>query len=217
MSAALERIAIERLNDSNHDIASGAISMLQGYGSDAGEKALWRRFETWHDTWKDRVDKLKAVADGRQTDQQIWHERALVRALSHGTNWITGRAKLERLRTLCLTDPGRKEVDSLLEGWREPIAIRFNSGVDGEFPSAPLSGMISTSGRNIDDQWWVAQNFVDSLAELKKLLCRFPVGTTFGFPTGMLTDSVAEQRLFDDLKQTLAPHGMKLVKSQPCE
>ncbi len=217
MSAELERIAIERLNDKNPEIASNAIWTLQGYGSAAAEQALWRRFEKWHDTWKDRVGELTVADNGSQTAPQVQLELSLIDALSHANNWITDRAKLERLRALCLTKRRQQHVDEMLDHWREPVAIHFNPGTDGEFPSAARAKSYAFPFPAVENQWWVTQYFAHSLADLKKLLARFPAGTTFGFPTGILTDPVAEQRLFDDLQESLAPHGMKLVKSPPRE
>jgi hypothetical protein len=52
-----------------------------------------------------------------------------------------------------------------------------------------------------------------SLAELKKLMACFPAGTTFTFPSGMLTDTGAEERLFADVQRDVASHGLKLVKA----
>ena len=211
MSTELERIAIERLNDKNHEIATDAIALLGGYGSTAAEQALWRRFEKWHGTWKDRVAELKVIDNG----SQVRFEQSLVSALSDATNWITDRERLVRLRKLCLTS--QQHVDRMLDDWREPVAIHFNAGTDGEFPSAAPPKFYAMPFPAVDNQWWVTQYFAHSFADLKKLLARFPAGTTFGFPTGILTDAMAEQRLFDDLQESLAPHGMKLVKSPPRE
>ncbi len=217
MSAELEQIAIERLNDKNHAIATDAIALLGRYGSTAAEQALWRRFEKWHNTWKGRVSELTVDDNGTQTDPQIRIEHSLVYALSHAKNWITDRAKLTRLRAMCLTEQGQETLDRTLEGWREPIVIHFQPGTDGEFSSMLAPQSYTNQFPSNNDYWMVAQYDAPSLADLKKLLSRFPTGTTFSFLSGMLTDAVAEQRLFDDLQQSLVPHGMKLVKSPPRE
>ena len=212
MTAELERIAIERLDDENLEIAGDAVRLLRRYGSAAAEQVLWRRFEKWHAAWKDRVGELKVVDKGQQTDPHVLFEYSLVSALAYRKYGLTGPAKLERLRSLCLTKPNQTRVDYLLNGWREPVAIRFSAGTESEFPSA-IPPAMSFRSPPANDTWWAAQYTVQSLAGLKKLLARFPTGTTLSFPTGMLTDAQAEERLFRELEQHLASHGLKLVKS----
>ena len=118
---------------------------------------------------------------------------------------------------MCVTEQGQETVDWTLERWREPIVIHFQPGTDGEFSSLLAPQSNTNQFPSSHDYWMVAQYDAPSLADLKKLLSRFPTGTTFSFPSGMLTDAVAEQRLFDDLQQSLVQHGMKLVKSPPRE
>jgi hypothetical protein len=125
---------------------------------------------------------------------------------------MTDPPKLQRLRTLCLTEQGRKHVDYLLDFWRQPIAISFQPGSESEFPTARE---ILQYGQPESDYWYVGRYSAKSLAELKDLLARFPAGTTFSFPTGMLTDTGAEERLFVKLQRDVASHGLKVVKSPP--
>gem|GEM_PF-1536400 len=209
MSTRLERIAVDHLDDENAEIAADAIALLATHGSAAAESALWKRFESWHDKWKDHVDDLKVVKRGVQPDLQVRLERSLIDGLALATNWIADRAKLEHLRTLCLTRLGQQTVDVLLDIWSQPLSIYFSPGIDSEF-----DGTAEPHGWHpqIDDDWCVAQYHARSFAELKTLLARFPAGTAFGFQTGMLADEPAEARLFDALEKHLASHGLKLVK-----
>jgi len=212
MTAELERIAIERLDDKSLEVAGDAVRLLRKHGSAAAEQVIWQRFERWHAAWKDRVDELKVVDKGQQTDPKVHFEYALVDALIYGRSWFTDPAKLKRIRSLCVTQPNRTRVDYVLDRWREPMAIQFSSGSESEFPSVrPPVTSFGSPPRN--DRWHLAQYSAYSLAELKKLLARFPKGTTLSFPTGMLTDAQAEQRLFADLQQHVASHGLKLVKA----
>jgi len=212
MTAELERIAIERLDDENLEIAGDALRLLRKHGSAAAEQIIWRRFESWHIAWKDRVGELRVVDKGQQTDPQVRFENELVDALIYGRSWFTGPPKLKRLRALCLTKPNRTIVDSRLRSWREPVAIQFSVGTESEFPSA-RPAITSFGSPPQYDRWYVAQYSAYSLAEFKKLLARFHKGTTLSFPTGMLTDAQAEQQLFTDLQQHVASHGLKLVKA----
>jgi len=212
MAAELERIAIERLDGENLEIAGDALRLLRKHGSAAAEQIIWQRFESWHAAWKDRVGELKVVDSGSQKDPQVRFEYELVKALIYGRSWFTAPSKLKRVRSLCLTKPNRTIVDSRLHSWREPVAIRFSVGTESEFPSArPV--ITSFGSPPADDSWFVARYTARSLAELKKLLTRFPKGTTLSFPTGMLTDAQAEERLFTDLQQHATSHGLKLVKA----
>lgn len=208
MTVELERIAVEHLDDENLEVATDALSLLQRHGSAAAEPSLWRRFEKWHAAWSGRVGELTVVDSGSQTYPQVRFEGSLVDALAYGRSWITDPPKLQRLRKLCLTKPHRQQVDHLLAAWGEPIPIRFSSGRVSEFSSAPAS---LYRGAPAYDNWYVAQYSAESLAELKSLLARFPNGTSFSFPAGMLTDESAEERLFGELEQHLAAHGLKLV------
>lgn len=191
MSPELERIAIDHLEDRNRDIVQNAISLLREHGSAEAEQPLWGRLEKLHSTWKDRVPELKNI-DPEAPANPVAFEQSLVYALAHAKGWFIDRERLLQLRKICLTS--QKEVDQLLEAWREPVMIQFQAGADGEFPSAPPPNSHRTP---LHDYWWVTQYYVTSLAELKTLLARFPTGTTFCFPVGMLTDPAAEQKVFD--------------------
>ena len=92
------------------------------------------------------------------------------------------------------------------------MEIHFRRGPEGEFPNAPRPQSGAFPDTSIDDNWSVSLYSASSLAELKKLLSRFPEKTTFGFPTGMLTDAMAEQKLFDELQKQLASNNQQLVK-----
>jgi hypothetical protein len=210
MTPELERIAVEHLDDENLEIATDALRLLRLRGSAAAEQVLWQKFESWHAAWKDRVGELRSNTVSSQSDPQVRFESVLVDALVYGKSWFTGPPKLKRLRALCLTERNRTIIDARLNEWREPVAIHFQAGGDSEFPSARPAWQ---RGQPAYDCWHVAQYSAYSLAELKKLLARFPAGTTFTFPTGMLTDADAEERLFADLKREVALHGLGLIKA----
>jgi hypothetical protein len=203
MSPALERIAVQRLNDKDPGVAANAISLLRDHGSGAAEQVLWRKFEQWHDKWKDRVGTFTVVVSGTQTDPQVLFEGAIVYALAHARNWITGPPKLKRLRGLCLTKPAKATIDRLLESWIEPVAIRFTAGNSSGFiPTTPY------------ETWFVAQYYVTSVADLKKLLTRFPADTTFSFPASISDDATADEKLFSELERYLALNQLKLVRAR---
>ncbi len=203
------RLAIERLDDENLELAGDALRLLRKHGSAAAEQVIRQRFERWNAAWKDRVGELKVVDSGSQTDPQVLFERELVDALIYDRSWFTGPPTLKRVRSLCLSKPNQTMVDFDLDRWREPVAIQFSSGSESEFLNARPS---YHRGNPSYDCWHVAQYSAYSLAELKKRLARFPKGTTLSFPTGMLTDAQAEEQLFTDLQQHAASHELKLVR-----
>ncbi len=202
-SPGLERVAIQFLDDQNPENVEKAVWFLGGHGSAAAEQVLWGRLEKSHAAWKDREPEMPAA------DAEL--EASLVRAISHSPHWITDKSKLSRLRMLCVTKASQDEVDHILSAWREPIEIRFQPGLDGEFYSA-----VFRSGSNynpMEDYWWVAgQYHACTLAELKTLMARLPSKVTFQFPTGMLADAAVEQKVFDELEESLASNGQKLVR-----
>jgi hypothetical protein len=203
LSPGLEQVAIELVNDQNLENVTEAVSFLGGHGSAASERVLWGRLEKSHAAWKGRESEMPAA--------EAELEGSLVRAISYSRRWITDKAKLSRLRMRCVAKSSQQEVDRLLSGWREPVAIDFQPGLDGEFYSA-----ISQSGSHrtpIEDYWWVAGQYpARSLNELKTLLARLPSGITFQFPSGMLSDAKAEQKVFNELQESMAAHGQTLVK-----
>jgi hypothetical protein len=212
MTAALEKIAIERIDDKDPIVVWDALRTLQWYGSAAAERALWRKFEQWHDTWKNRLGELTVALNGSRKYSQVDIENWFITAIADGRNWIADPPKLKRLRKLCLTEEGREHVDYLLGFWRQPITIGFQPGSESEFVNARE---LYLRGQPESDYWHVGRYSAKSLAKLKKLLARFPAGTTFTFPTGMLTDPDAEERLFTELQREVASHDLKLVKAPP--
>jgi hypothetical protein len=214
MSLALERVAIQHLDDANREIAANAVAVLGSHGSPAAEQSLWDTFQKWHNAWEGRVDELTAAVKGSQVDPQVRFEQSLVHALARSNRWIANRQKLDRMRELCLTPSSQADVERCINAWQGPVAIKFSPGDDGEFGSAdggaPGDGL---SGSPDEDTWTVAQYFAQSLADLKKLLVRFPADTTFLFPVHALNDPQAEERLFTELQECLAPSGSKLFKA----
>jgi hypothetical protein len=208
MSPQLERAAIDLLNDPNLVTVKRVASLLGQRGSAAAEQELWSRLEKSYATWNGRESELSADAESA--------EQSLVSGIAHSDQWITDPEKLRRLRKLCVAKSGQQVVDRLLSAWREPVEIHFQPGLDGEFYSAD-----SRSGSHrtpIEDYWWVAgQYHARSLTKLQTLLARLPSGITFNFPTGMLSDAATEQKLFDELQQSMKVNGQILLKKPRAE
>jgi hypothetical protein len=105
-------IATRALDSPNVVSAQAAALFLGEHGPASSEEALWRRLEKlWH-AWRDRSSELQTLhlpmsfGDNIQ-EQTASLERALASALSHATNWKLSPARLDRLRSDCLTESCR--------------------------------------------------------------------------------------------------------------
>jgi hypothetical protein len=104
---------VTRALDSPNLVSAQAAALFLGeYGSGSAEEALWGRLEALWRTWGDRSSELRALHSPMSSgdnllEQTAGLERALASALSHATNWKLGPARLDRLRSDCLTESCR--------------------------------------------------------------------------------------------------------------
>ena len=195
MSPALEGVAIEALDAGDPKLERAAIEVLGAAGSAAAEAPLWQRFERWHQEWKNRPEDLRYDrAAGRRPNQDAADlEWALVAALSKGAGWVAGRAAVERLGRLCLSDQTKREVEALA-GWMGDEVILTASSL--EPPSFD-----------------VAQYRAESLEALKSRLDLYPDGTVFRWRlAGRQADPAAAEALFVELEAWLAERGKGLAR-----
>jgi hypothetical protein len=192
----LEKLAIEFLDDADPEVVIDAATMLGQNGSDGAEDALWRRFEKWHREWNGREGELKVdFHDDNPIRLQTGIEQALRMALSNSPAWLADLKKLERLKSLCVTQNEGQQVDHLIREWSGEIPIRF-SPAENEWGSAE-----------------VAHYSLRSLSALKKKLAQFPNGAVFRwqpFNEGYLDEE--KDKLFRELESFLRERGAKLVK-----
>jgi hypothetical protein len=182
MSAEVEDVATASLDDEDPEIVSHAANVLAEYGSANAEKALWRRLEKMHEA-------------GAEMSGQAAIEQALRKALASGQAWLSDPEKLKRLRDLCLTDVGRKEVDGMIRNWNYQIFVGLSFD-DGE----PYSIT-------------VAHYELKTFAALKEKLLQFPKGTLFKWRTGPpRAHDTKPQEVFQKIKNHLEEHGMKLER-----
>jgi hypothetical protein len=195
-SPELEKLAIEFLDDADPEVVVDAATMLGQSGSADAEEALWRRFEKWHREWNGRGQELKVdFHDDNPIRLQRGLEQALRTALSDSPAWLADLKKLERLRSLCVTQGEREQADRLIQGWSVEIPIRF-SPAENEWGSAD-----------------VAHYNLRSLSALKKKLEQFPKGAVFKwepFNEGYLDEE--KEKLFRELESFLGGQGARLVK-----
>jgi hypothetical protein len=193
----VEEIATASLDDEDPEVVSHAAQVLERFGGVDAEKAIWRRFEKWHDDMQSRSEELRKQNAGvpalgaPELSGQVMIEEALRNAIVHGQAWLADREKLKRVRELCLTDASREELDGRIENWRRDINIFLNA--DGE----PVSILI-------------AQYNLATMDALKQKLVQFPAGSVFRWSALADNNQAKAQEIFQQLKTYLEDHGMKL-------
>jgi hypothetical protein len=195
-SPELEKLAIEFLDDDDPEVVIDAATMLGQYGSAEAEEALWRRFEKWHREWGGREQELNADYHSDNTTQlQTGLEQALRMALSDSPAWLADLKKLERLRSLCVTQNERQQVDKLVQWYGGEISISF-------FPAEDAWGSAQ-----------VAHYTLRSLPALKQKLAQFPKGTVFKWATFNESQLDEEkEKLFRELESFLGERGARLLR-----
>ena len=104
-------MAIEFLDDSDPEVVIDAATMLGQNGSDGAEEALWRRIEKWRREWNGREQELKVDFHVDNPIRfQTGIEQALRTALSNSPAWLADLKKLERLKSLCVTQNERQQI-----------------------------------------------------------------------------------------------------------
>ena len=196
ISPELEKLAIEFLDDADPEVVIDAVAMLGSHGSADAEEALWRRFEKWHREWNGREQELKVdFHDDSPIQLQRGLEQALRTALSHSPAWLADLKKLERLKSLCVTQSEREWVDKLVQWYGGEISICF-------FPA--------------EDEWGSAQEAhytLRSFSALKQKLAQFPKGRVFkwaAFKESQLDEE--KEKLFRELESFLGERGARLVR-----
>ncbi|MCU1309370.1 MAG: hypothetical protein JWO20_495 [Candidatus Angelobacter sp.] len=131
---AIERIAIDALEDRSPEVVRSAAEALQKYGSLRAEPALWRRLEQFHERWKDKAEELGYRSGSKpEVAAEEMIEYALLHAIANGQSWDCGADKLQRLKSLVL--PMRQsEVDGMLRTWQAPeLGLNLSWWPDGDF------------------------------------------------------------------------------------
>jgi hypothetical protein len=187
MSTEVEEIATAALDDEDASVVSQAAGVLAEYGSADAEKALWLRFEKWHEAMQSRSEEPRK--EELSYDEEAI-ENALREALTGGHAWLSDPEKLKRVRDLCVSDKGRAKVDRLIDSWDYQISVTF-------FNDESL-----TIG--------VANCQLTSLDSLKAKLLQFPKGTVFKLKTH--GDETESEEVFQQIKSYLEQHGMNLER-----
>jgi hypothetical protein len=113
---ALGRLAEKAVRDDpDSAVAASAAEVLFEFGSPSAEQALWDRFETWSEKWRDRAAELHASLVGNdplQSERNL--EFQLANGIARGKTWKISAAQFVRLENLCVT----ASCQRLVENWR---------------------------------------------------------------------------------------------------
>lgn len=128
-SPALEKILGNLPADSPPIARESATELLGQYGSPDTEDVLWAALEAFRREWQSRSADLES--DPPSGDLQL--ERALRTALAKGAAWDLDRQGLTRLRSLCVSDWCRSDVDSWTTESAEPVPVGLSSSDSEDF------------------------------------------------------------------------------------
>jgi hypothetical protein len=190
----LEALAIKYLEDPDPEIVLDCVETLGKYGTAKAEAALWKRFEKWHDEWKNRAGEMQSYGTWQPRELIMPHqmEMAFYSALASAQGWLADAAKLIRIQSLCLSDSVKQ------------MAVFIISGAE-----APRKRISFIPGPRDDWFFEVAQyHNISSLEALKAKLLQYPKGTVFFWSQGQQEEKKAA--IFEELKKFLAEHGMRL-------
>jgi hypothetical protein len=198
----LEGVAIRHLDDPEPAVVLNAVETLGKYGSAAGETPLWKRFEKWHDEWKEHAEEMQTrrIVFPPELEMPFRMENVFWIALASARAWLADAEKLKRIQALCLTEQVRQQVGYMIS--------------EAEAPKKQLSFMPGPG-----DSWMfqVAQyRDLSPLDAVKAKLGQYPKGTVFlwsPYNEGQAEDQ--KTALFAELKTFLAGIGMSLEKQQP--
>jgi hypothetical protein len=196
----LESAAIRRLDDPDPEAVADAVETLHDYGSVQAETPLWKRFEKWHDEWKEKTAELQSNEVERKSDQVKGGplDQSFSRTLAESPAWFTGVEKLKRIQSHCLTSQGRE------------LTNYFLSQAD-----VPRKRLYLRSYGDKGYLWAAQYNIDGSLDAAKAKLAQFPKGTVFLWSApnpGQAEEQ--EKALIKDLKLFLEERGM-IIEERP--
>jgi hypothetical protein len=191
----LEDIALRSLNDPDPQVAANAAAFLGRFGSASVEQTLWDHLMRWSAVWHGRESELNYIPGGaNQNLEQAGLGAGLQQAIVSGRAWLADQGKLQKLQSLSVGPSMQQTIDGIQAEWdAKPWTIRY----------LPASG----------PQFSILQYDLNSVETLKQKLSQFPSGSSFLWSEVSATPDPDGSRLFDDVSQFLAAHGMLLRKA----
>jgi hypothetical protein len=193
MTAAIERLAIEHLDDPDPGVVRGAAGALGRHGSPAALPPLRARFERWSQAWKGREEELRFTHAAKAPHPaEATVEDALRQALGLAQGWVMDAAALRELHAWCVTAGCRQQVDFMIDA-AERWTIRV--GRLGE----PIADI------------WIAQYQPRSLAALEQKLGQYPRGSAFKLDVAGL-DAESASLVTARVQAVAAERGLTVTK-----
>jgi hypothetical protein len=206
----IEALAIRRLDDPDPEVVADSVRTLGEYGSAQAEAPLWKRFEKWHEEWKDKADQLQrtdfpvqkvvtgqitTAKSGRPPELETARrlESYFADALARAPGWFADAEKLKRIQSLCFITEEHQEL-----GYYVLLA------------EAPRKVLSLEGGTLVAAQYYLHE----PLDKIKAKLAQFPKGTIFLLQPalGFFGDEDREEALLKELKPFLEEHGMILER-----
>ena len=198
-----ERIAVEALDDPDTKVDQNAAQALGKWGTSVAEPALLARLERFHEEWSGRADDLRKSHDrDSEAASAAALQEELVSAITGGTAWLSSREMLVRLQTLVVTDRELKEIQFMIDHWRQSAPIIEPNWYSGESPTFNLLQSSSLTEE-----------------QLSIKLAQFPRGTTvqwqFWLP-GTANPPVSmeiQEAAYEQVRAAAEAHGIIVQKT----
>ncbi len=193
---ALEKVAVQSLDDPGDMVVCDAATVLGAHGSPAAEAPLWTRLRRWNRQWRGRTGELAAWQKGRSIQKRP--DVVLAQALALSPAWLVEGQGLAEIKRLCLSP------DTFTQAQIETVDSRRKFFL--------YADTISDDGQ--DDQWRVGQYTLSSMSALRRKLAQYPRGTVFHWVLdGGSPHPERNAQAFAQIKQFLQRLDMDLVKS----
>jgi hypothetical protein len=196
---AMEKVALEFLEDADPEVASTAAAYIGRHGALADKAALFARLERWHNEWKERKQDLEYNRVGESKyPGQTGLEDSLVRALCEAGAWLLTPDEVRRVKELCVTENAANA---------SPLRDR-----------KPGDKVNVTISRMADGSLWcnVESYNARSMESLKAKIAQYPKGTVFQVtPSSPVAPDRAQ--LMADLRAFVETRGMAIEDYKPEE
>jgi hypothetical protein len=206
LGSALPKVqqnAIDALNDSDPEMALGAIRALEHWGTADAEPALWARLQRFHKEWTGREDQLRQTPDYQSPGSRaIALEQALTFAIAKGISWTCGPDKLAKLDALVLTKPQHTQLENWIKWWKQDWTL-INPAWYPE--DKPTFSVLQYEGLTED--------------QLRAKVAQLPPGTRLRWqfwPPGQISPPVAmdkQDAVYERVHAAGAQHGVILEKT----
>jgi hypothetical protein len=198
MSPGLKQLVIDALDDKNEDVMSQAAEVLSTYGEAANKTKVKARIRQQLDQWRAEKRNPDADISSENSVQLGYFSQKLLYNYAHALAWFNSEAELREVEDFCPDEQCREQARI----WTSSAGTEITFHGSGD--------------ENAKPSFRVAQYDQLTLADLKTKLAQFPNGSTFTWQSESGGPG-REDELFNELKDYLAGHGMKLATAKTSE